>query len=242
MKGIELAAVRDKNVLQLDPRTKVLCLLLMSYVMLTGSLEGKQLYLRILLALIPFVLIMTKRKYSLALGYLCFYLFVLFGDAFVLHRMNGIINLMFVFISAIAGRFLPGIMLGYYVMTTTTVSEFIAGMERMHISQKLIIPVSVMFRYFPTIAEESNAINSAMKMRGIEFGGTNRSITAMLEYRLVPVMMSTVKIGDELSAASLTKGLGGEVKRTNLCKIGFHVQDILILLIVITCFTFHFIW
>lgn len=36
----------------------------------------------------------------------------------------------------------------------------------------------------------------------------------MLEYRLVPLMVSVVKIGDELSAAALTRGLGAPVKRT----------------------------
>ena len=30
----------------------------------------------------------------------------------------------------------------------------------------------------------------------------------MVEYRLVPLMVSVVKIGDELSAAALTRGLG----------------------------------
>ncbi len=44
-----------------------------------------------------------------------------------------------------------------------------------------------------------------MKMRGIRFGGKNPFL--MLEYRLVPLMVSVVKIGDELSAAALTRGL-----------------------------------
>ena len=39
-------------------------------------------------------------------------------------------------------------------------------------------------------------------------------------------MISVVKIGDELSAAALTRGLGAPVQRTDICKIGFHVQDV----------------
>lgn len=50
----------------------------------------------------------------------------------------------------------------------------------------------------------------------------------MLEYRLVPLIISIVKIGDELSAAALTRGLGAPGKRTDICNIGFHVQDIVI--------------
>lgn len=40
-------------------------------------------------------------------------------------------------------------------------------------------------------------------------------------------MISVVKIGDELSAAALTRGLGAPVRRTDICRIGFHVQDVL---------------
>ncbi len=63
----------------------------------------------------------------------------------------------------------------------------------------------------------------------------------MIEYRLVPLMVSMVKIGDELSAAALTRGLGAPVKRTNICKIGFHVQDIVIILLFLLCFTLFFL-
>lgn len=45
----------------------------------------------------------------------------------------------------------------------------------------------------------------------------------------MPLMTCCVKIGEELSAAALTRGLGGEVRRTNICKIGFHVQDCILL-------------
>lgn len=58
----------------------------------------------------------------------------------------------------------------------------------------------------------------------------------MVEYRLVPLMVSVVKIGDELSAAALTRGLGAPVKRTNVCQIGFHVQDVVAILFCILCF------
>ncbi len=58
----------------------------------------------------------------------------------------------------------------------------------------------------------------------------------MLEYRLVPVIMCSVKIGEELNAAALTRGLGGPVKRTNICEIGFHVQDVFFLLLCVVAF------
>ena len=78
-------------------------------------------------------------------------------------------------------------------------------MLRMHLSEKIIIPLSVMFRFFPTVMDEAASINAAMKMRGIHIGGKNAG--KMLEYRLVPLMTCCVKIGEELSAAALTLSL-----------------------------------
>ena len=83
--------------------------------------------------------------------------------------------------------------------------------------------MSVMFRFFPTVMEEFFSINSAMKMRDICIGGKN--MAKMVEYRIVPLMVCSVNIGNELAAAALTRGLGVDVKRTNICKIGFRVQD-----------------
>ena len=62
-----------------------------------------------------------------------------------------------------------------------------------------------------------------MKMRGISLTGKHAS--KIIEYRMVPLMTCCVNIGEELSAAALTRGLGGNVKRTNICKIGFRMQD-----------------
>ena len=52
-------------------------------------------------------------------------------------------------------------------------------------------------------------------------------------------MVCSAKIGEELNAAALTRGLGGEVKRTNVCHIGLHVQDYILLLL---CLVPYVLW
>ena len=126
--------------------------------------------------------------------------------------------------------------MGRYVIRTTKVSEFVAGMEKMHVTNKITIPLSVLFRFFPTIIEEYSAINDAMKMRDIRLGG--KKALQMLEYRLIPMITCSVKIGEELSAAALTRGLGAPVKRTNICKIGFGVTDYCIFTICMIIYVF----
>lgn len=112
---------------------------------------------------------------------------------------------------------LPILMMGYYTITTTKVSEFIASMEKSNIPRDIIIPVSVVFRYIPSVFEEIKSITDAMKMRG--FGLNIKSLKnplKLIEFYMIPILISAVKTADELSAASLTRGLSNPEPRTHL--------------------------
>ena len=145
-------------------------------------------------------------------------------QVYLLPKTTGVVNFLLVAVSFFSVRFMPGIAMASYMVNTTTVSEFMSAMERMRVPQGLSIPLSVVFRFFPTVAEEYAAISDAMRMRGIRFGGKKPG--KMIEYRLVPLLVCCVKIGDELSAAALTRGLGAPIRRTNVCRIGLRAQDI----------------
>ena len=47
----------------------------------------------------------------------------------------------------------------------------------------------------------------------------------VLEYKMIPMLICSVRIGEELSAAAITRGLASGIKRTNICKIGFGILD-----------------
>ena len=218
-----LLSSREKQGLVLDPRTKLLLLLTMS-VFVLGSAGGEKIdNLLPVFCVLPGILLLTARKFLRALVYAAVYLSALAASIWLLPVTTGVVNYLLLATCGIITRFLPGIMMAAYLVSTTTVSEFTAAMLRLHISEKIIIPLSVMFRFFPTVMDEAASINAAMRMRDIRLGGKNAG--KMLEYRLVPLMTCCVKIGEELSAAALTRGLGGEVRRTNICKIGFHFAD-----------------
>jgi energy-coupling factor transport system permease protein len=104
----------------------------------------------------------------------------------------------------------------------------------MRISDKITIPISVIFRFFPTVVEESRAINDAMRMRGIEMGAKKASET--VEYRMVPLIASCSIIGEELSAAAMTRGLEVGKKRSCIWYIRFRIPDMLIITLCIACF------
>ena len=204
-KGILQTSVQNRG-LVLDPRTKLLLLFTMA-VFVLGYMGGEKLQLLTpFFCILPAVFLLTAKKYKTTIGYILIYsasflAFVFWGD-----KTGGIINFLLLGICGILARFLPCMMMGAYMISTTTVSEFTAAMQRMHLSDKIIIPLSVMFRFFPTVIDEFVSINAAMKMRDIRIGG--RNFSKMFEYRIVPLMTCCVKIGEELSAAALTRGLG----------------------------------
>ncbi len=226
-----LASQKNHSGIVLDPRTKLAVLTTIAVFILGGSYEGVMQYYIIVLAAIPLLLLLSTGKWKGAVLYLLIFGGSLCLELFGLSYLTGVANFIAVAIVGLFLRFTPGIVMGYFVVTTTTVSEFVAAMERLHLPQ----------RFFPTVAEEWSAIGDAMRMRGVRFGGGKAG--SILEYRMVPMMICSVKIGEELSAAALTRGLGGPVKRTNICKIGFRAQDIVLLLICLGAFAAQvYVW
>lgn len=227
------AAGREAGYTKLDPRTKLALVVTISTLMLGGGNIGAMRFVRPVLCIVPFLLLLSERRVKIAAKYLLLYLVCYAVEMAAVNWTKGMLSFLLLAVSSIMTKFAPGIMTGAFLLSTTTVSEFIAAMEQMRISEKIVIPLSVIFRFFPTIGEEYRAISDAMKMRGIRFGG--RHPARMLEYRLIPLMVSVVKIGDELSAAALTRGLGAPEKRTNVCRIGFHMQDLMLLILCVLC-------
>ncbi len=229
MAGLFTADIENRG-LVLDPRTKLFVMITLVVFALggTGSDISAVQYGTIAVSILPLILLMTAKQYKKAAVFGLLYASLKSAEVFLVPHITGAALSIIGLCCLIFVRLMPGLITGAYMLSSTTVSEFIAAMHRMHIPQQITIPMSVMFRFFPTVLEEFAAINTAMKMRDIRIGGRNAG--KFIEYRLVPLMVCSVNIGSELSAAALTRGLGTKVRRTNICKIGFHAQDIIVLM------------
>lgn len=229
-----LASVPARKGLRLDPRTKLLLLLTVTTLMFSTGNTGVMNVVKPVLSVLPFLLLLSEGRWRTALKYLGLYALCFALERVALHVLTGLPAFLLLALTSIMTRFAPGIMVGAFLVASTSVSDFLAAMKRMRVSEKILIPLSVIFRFLPTIGEENAAIRDAMRMWGIRFGGKHPG--RMLEYRLVPLMISVVKIGDELSAAALTRGLGAPGKRADLCEIGFHWRDVLLIALCLTAF------
>lgn len=125
---------------------------------------------------------------------------------------------------------LPVVSTALYALRSTRVSEAVAAMDRLRMPTALIVPLSVVFRFLPTIHEEHRLIADAMRLRGVSWRSAVRNPISLLEHLLVPLLISLVRIGDDLTAAALTRGLGGGRARTHVARSGLGRRDLLVVL------------
>ena len=118
--------------------------------------------------------------------------------------------------------------MGGILVGTTQVNEFMAAMHRIHVPKSVIIPMTVMIRYIPMVREDWGFIHDAMRMRDV--APTVKSLLThpirTVECIYVPMMMSALKVADELSAASITRGLENPKQRSCMADIRFTWKDV----------------
>ena len=212
----------------LDPRTKVLFMFVLASLIF---FVHDKLLLNCVLVFIPIVLLLSANSYRPAFIYGGLFIIAILTKLF--HgkmEFPYLIAMILGLIVELIFRFFPVFMFGYYIIKSTKPNEFISAMNLWNVPEVFIIPISVVFRFVPTLSEENRSIENAMRMRDIRFGTYKfwKNPMMILEYRAIPLMMSIAKIGEELSAAALSRGLGGLKKRTCLVDLKFGVYDFIV--------------
>ncbi|MEE8692814.1 MAG: energy-coupling factor transporter transmembrane component T [Bifidobacterium mongoliense] len=221
----------------IDPRTKII------YVMTVGIFSLGMMgwssrstgVVCAALAFSPLLLLTSSGRLKIAAGYA-----VMIAGSYALSvvlvpRLGSIPAGWLLYASVhILVQMLPCAMSAFWMLATTSASQLIAALQRMHVPQSVAMAAAVMFRFLPTAVAEQHAINDAMRMRGVRLAGSKAS--AMFEYRVIPLMTNAVRIADELSQAALTRGLGAHRTRSSIARIGFHAKDVCFLAVVAACY------
>ncbi len=216
---------------RLDPRTKLFMIFVVSAVVMMTATTPALWALRIAMTFIPIILLILEKRYASALRFAALYIIAMgLTFYFLSEESTGVFKSLLTGYCGIVVQFLPAMITAWYVVRTTKIDEFMSAMQKMHVPDGITISLAVVMRFFPTIKEEYSSIKDAMRMRGIMFGGGNAF--KMIEFRMIPLLFSCVNIGDELSAAAITRGLGGKVKRTSVVELKLHPADWLM----IACF------
>jgi energy-coupling factor transport system permease protein len=215
--------VNRKKEFWLDPRAKLFLILMCVLASMYAPSLAYQFGLVLLIALLG--LFFGKWKYVVKA--VCFYTVICALTVWIMAEMTGTLRTMFVAFLGLFHKVYACGMLAGIVLSTTKVSEFLSAMNRIHAPKKLVIPMAVMLRYIPTIQEDWRYIKDAMKLRDVSpsLKGliTNPGMTVDCIY--VPLMMAASKAADELSIASITRGIENPKPRTCLVQIHFGVAD-----------------
>ena len=226
---------------RIDPRTKLYMILIVSSIVMMSATTPIEWTVRIIITMIPIILLIAEKRYASALRFAVLYAAALGLTFFFLsEESTGIIKSLLTGYCGIIAQFLPALITAWYVVRTTKIDEFMSAMEKIHMPDGITISLAVVMRFFPTLKEEYSSIRDAMKMRGIVFGGG--SLIKMVEYRMIPLLFSCVNIGDELSAAAITRGLGGKVKRTSVVTLKLQAADYLMMIGFTAAFTMFVIF
>lgn len=128
-------------------------------------------------------------------------------------------------------RLLPLILVGGLFISTTKVSELIYTLRKWHLPEFIVVPFSVLFRFFPTLKGDYQHIRSAMRLRGIAVTNLDmfKQPIQTLEYIVVPLLMSATTAAMDLSAAALTRGISNPGKHTTIISKGMKGLDYLVL-------------
>ena len=214
--------------MKLDPRTKLFMIFVVSIIVMMSATTPLLWAIRLSITLIPIILLIVEKKYSSALKFLIAYVTALvLTFCFLSSESEGLLSSLLIGYCGIVVQFMPALITAWYVIRTTKIGEFMSCMQKMHVPDGLSVSLAVVMRFFPTIKEEYSSINDAMRMRGVMFGGGN--VLKMFEFRMIPLLFSCVNIGEELSAAAITRGLGGETRRSSIVELKLGVFDYLLM-------------
>ena len=191
--------------MKLDVRTKVLLLLFANLAFLFRVSGWLELFILLGMALI----LSASHKVKSAGRYLLFFGLCWSIDAFLLpYLAYPGVRLLTTF--ATAGRFmLPSFMAASLLLSTSTAYDLVHGLRKWHLPEGLLLTLAVMMRFLPAIRSDAALVNRSLRLRGIFLRKRDILLRPLLYFEclMIPLLMSLLRTVQELTIASLAKGL-----------------------------------
>ncbi len=131
-----------------------------------------------------------------------------------LYKLPMIIKIILSFVIIIKFFFIP-FYAGKFLIKSSDVGSIISSMDKLRIPSAFSIPIAVMFRFFPSFREERKNIKLAMKIRGISF----KNPIKYIEYVMVPLLVISSNIADDIAKAAEVKCIENPIKKTRYTEI-----------------------
>ena len=226
---------------RLDPRTKLLALLVLNAFVMRASPTSTLLAVQLLAVVALAWEVGGRVAVRTGLGCLVCDAFSL-GSPLLVAWLEAVgsprgVVLVIGTCSAIAfwfARFFAGFGIALYVYRTTRIGQMKAALRAIHLPRVFVDALVVAFRVLPTVGAEAVAIREALEMRGVDLGirGVLRHPLVIAERFLVPLLSSIARVADDLAASSVIRGLGGPTLPTSLTRLRASAWDVVALVCV----------
>ncbi len=215
--------VNLNKIKKIDPRIKLILLPIIAFM----SFFVRETYLLLPFVLFAVFLFLISAMYRRAVMSLSIFGLIIGAEKVINMMDNPNIIFIYFMVMFFISRMFVIFLYGTYITRTTKISEMVAALDSMKIPKGIAISFSVLLRFAPTMRLEMRALKENMKIRGVI--NTKYFILIhpikYLEYSLVPLLMRTVKIADELAASALIRGLDVSIERISLIDLRFTLLD-----------------
>ena len=215
--------------LRFDPRTKLALIL----ICVLSAMFAPDMRFRFMLVMLTAAFGAVCGRWRSALCGAAVYGLICLFTAWSMSVMTGTMRTMFAaFLGLMHKVYACGMMAGTAIFTTK-VNEFLSAMNKLHCPKKLTIPIAVMLRYLPAVREDRRFIKDAMRLRDVSPSliGFLRSPVMTVNCIYVPLLTAASKTADELSIASVTRGIENPQPRTCLTVIKMRLADHIVIMI-----------
>lgn len=225
--------------IRIDFRAKLFLMMVISFIMTIGNIQNLNPIYYVLICMLPTLLLFLSGH--IKSGIKSIILFIILNIIEInIRELNDsiILSLIHIVIIIIKRVFAPMVM-GNYIILTTSVGEAICSLKKVKCPDQIAIPVAVMVRYFYATRIEYRQIKQAIYLRGISFRKFFKNPILLIEYRIIPLLMTLSNSADELTVASLTKGLAVNQNRSNIREAKLTFADHLIFFVSILVLFFY---
>ncbi|MEW6189690.1 MAG: energy-coupling factor transporter transmembrane component T [Actinomycetota bacterium] len=159
----------------------------------------------------------------------------------ILFGFIGVILAIFGFIFTKDWTYIGRFCMKMYAMTsagllfalTTSPNDLAKALEKMKVPSSITFIFTTTIRFVPTLMEEVTSILDSLRLKGLKLCARDILKQPGSYYRgiIIPITIRSIKISDELAAATETRGFGAPYKRTTLKEIKFRRNDYVFLLV-----------
>lgn len=108
-------------------------------------------------------------------------------------------------------------------------SRTLAALRNMHLPERFIMIVAVIFRFFPVLSGDMKLLRQSIRTRGafVTLWQKLRALPSYIEILAVPMALRVIRIAETLSASAETRGIDLKRRKSNFLSLRFSAWDIL---------------